>query len=261
MSRSFLTRAVSAAALVAVSLVSACSSDSDSSDSDSGGQSSDQAAATSQGPDAPATPEADVDDVPKVVAEVNGEDISKSEFVQAYEGQFQQAAAQSQQTGTEVDQQQLKKETARDMVSSLLLVQAAQDADITVQDKEVQTTLEELATGSGVPSVQEFLKVLKEQGFTEKEVRREVEKQLMVEKYIADEGQVQAPSKKEQQELYDQLTAQQAGQGEDAAAASIPPFEDVQPQLEQQLEQEAEAEAVNGLVKKLRSDADITVNL
>jgi len=256
MSHSVLTRAVSAAALVAVSLLTACSDDSDGAQ-----ESSDQAAATSDGSEAQAAPEADVEDVPKVVAEVNGEEISRSEFLQAYQGQFQQAAAQSQQTGAEVDQEQLKQETARDMVSSLLLVQAAKDADISVQDKEVQATLQELATGNGVESVEEFLAVLKEQDFTEKEVRREVEKQLMVEKYIAAEGDVDTPSKKEQQDLYDKLTAQQASQGEDDAAASIPPFEDVQPQLKQQLEAEAEAEAVDGLVTKLRDEADVTVNL
>ena len=256
MKKSVLTRAVSAAALVAVTLLAACGGDSEDAE-----QSSDAAAATSEGPEEQQAPEADVEDVPQVVAEVNGDEISREEFVQAYQGQFQQAAAQSQQTGGEVDQQELKQETARDMVSSLLLVQAAEDADISVQDDEVQSTLKELATSNGVPTVEDFLTVLAEQDFTEEEVRREVEKQLMVEKYIAAEGDVDEPSEQEQRELYDQLTEQQEGQGEDAAAASIPPFEDVQPQLQEQLEQEAEAAAVDRLVTQLRDDADITVNL
>lgn len=251
-----LSRAASAAALVAVSLLAACGGDSEDAE-----PSTDDAAATSEGPGAQDAPEADVADVPKVVAEVNGEEIPRKEFVQAYEGQFQQAAMQSQQTGGEVDQQELKEKTARDMVNSLLLVQAAQDADLSVKDTEVQATLEELATGNQIPSVEAFLEVLKEQGFTEKQVRREVEKQLLVEKYVAAEGKVKAPSEQEQQDLYDQLTAQQEGQGQDDAAASIPPFKDVQPQLEQQLQQEAEAAAVDRLVKELRDDADITVNL
>ncbi|HKJ12160.1 MAG TPA: SurA N-terminal domain-containing protein [Ornithinimicrobium sp.] len=255
MKHSFLTRAATAAALAAVTLLAACGGDSEDA------QPSSDDAATSQGPEGQQAPEADVEDVPKVVAEVNDEEISREEFVQAYEGQFQQAAMQSQQAGGEVDQQELKEETARDMVNSLLLVQAAQDEDISVTDKEIQNTLERLATGNGMASVEEFMGVLKEQDFTEKQVRREVEKQLLVEKYVAAEGKVDAPSKKEQQELYDKLTEQQEGQGEDAAAASIPPFEDVQPQLRQQLEQEAEAAAVDRLVKQLRDEADITVNL
>ncbi|MGO3289818.1 MAG: SurA, partial [Brachybacterium sp.] len=44
-----------------------------------------------QGGEQPQMPEADVSDVPDVVATVNGEDITKDEFTAIYEGQFQQA--------------------------------------------------------------------------------------------------------------------------------------------------------------------------
>ncbi|HLS00871.1 MAG TPA: SurA, partial [Beutenbergiaceae bacterium] len=47
-------------------------------------------------------PEPDIDDVPDVVAEVNGEEIDREEFITAYEGQLQQAFMMQQ--GEDVDQ-------------------------------------------------------------------------------------------------------------------------------------------------------------
>src|SRR5699024_9190011 len=44
-------------------------------------------------------PEPDLDDVPDVVAEVNGEEVSKDEFAEVYEQQFQQQAMQAQMSG------------------------------------------------------------------------------------------------------------------------------------------------------------------
>jgi competence CoiA-like predicted nuclease len=41
----------------------------------------------------------------------------------------------------------------------------------------------------------------------------------------------------------------------------VPPFEEVEPQLAQQLEQEKETEAIERLLKDLRAEADIVVNL
>lgn len=265
MTRISLNRLSSAAvAVVAVTALAACGADSESSQDDASQTSvGDAAAATSQAPpggEAGAMPEADVEDVPEVVAEVNGEEIMREDFVEAYEQQFQQAALQSQQSGSEVDQDDLKTQLAESLVSNLLLVQAADDAGITVEDSDVDANIEELATSQGAASTEEFLSALEDQGFTQDRVRDEVEQQLKVERYVAEEGGVSEPSDDELRALYDELSSQQAG-GEDAAAASIPPFDDVKPQLEQQLQQESESEAVDGLLEDLRADADITINL
>ena len=65
-----------------------------------------------------AAPEADVSDVPDVVATVNGEEITREEFVPVYETQFQQLAMQQQATGEEVDQASLKQQTAEQLVGN-----------------------------------------------------------------------------------------------------------------------------------------------
>src|SRR5699024_2197178 len=76
-------------------------------------------------------PEPDLDDVPDVVAEVNGEEVSKDEFAEMYKQQFQQQAMQAQMSGEggDIDQDEMKEEIAEVMVGQELLTQAA--------DKEV----------------------------------------------------------------------------------------------------------------------------
>ncbi|MDS8765667.1 SurA N-terminal domain-containing protein, partial [Streptococcus pneumoniae] len=85
----------------------------------------------------PEMPEPDLEGIPEVVAEVNGEEVSKEEFETAYTGQFQQAAMQAQMSGQEIDQNQLKTQLAESMVGQKLLVQEAENQELTASDEEV----------------------------------------------------------------------------------------------------------------------------
>lgn len=251
--------------IATLSTLAACWGSDGSSDDASQTQTSDVAAESSAAPNAPdagAPPEPDVADIPDVVADVNGEKITRDDFIEAYQGQFQQMAAQSQATGQEVDQDALKKEVVDNLVSNALLIQAADKAKISPSAKEVEATLQELATGNGVETTQEFLSVLKEQGFSEQEARGAVSDQLKVDQFITDEAAIEEPTKQELRELYDSLTQQQAGGGaESGGGPQVPPFEEVKQQLAEQLQQEKESEAIGGLLNDLQAKADITLNL
>jgi peptidyl-prolyl cis-trans isomerase SurA len=230
----------------------------------SGGGSSDDALSSTDDTTATATadvgaeataapPEPDVADVPEVVAEVNGEEITREEFVALYESQFQQVAAQGQ---APVDQDALKVQTLDSMIGTVLLVQAADDRDIRPTTEEVDATLEDLATAYGLGSGEEFLALLQDQGMSEEEARAEVESQVKVDTLLAEEADVEEPSEEELQALYDTLVEQSGG-----AESEAPPFEEVREQLAAQLTQQVEADAVDALVEALRADADVTVNL
>lgn len=258
-----MRRSIASAALVlaVATTLSACGSgNNDDSAQDSAAVSAgvDDASATSQGPGA--LPTADVAGVPEVVATVNGDDITRDMFVETYTGQFQQAASTAAQGGAPVDQDALKTQTLDSMVGSLLLVQAADEAGITVTDKQIDADLQDLADQNGAASIDEFLTLVQGQGFTEKQVREEVEKKVKIEELITSEGDVQKPTKQDAQDLYDTVAEQQA-QSTDAAAQTLPPFEDVQAELETQLDQEAQSKAVEKLLTTLREKADITQNL
>jgi peptidyl-prolyl cis-trans isomerase SurA len=117
-----------------------------------------------------------------------------------------------------------------------------------------------------VETTEKFLTLLEEQGLTEQEARAAVSDQLKVDQLITQEAAIEEPTGQELRELYDSLVQQQAGGGTESGAESgggpdVPPFEEVEPQLAQQLEQEKETEAIERLLKDLRAEANIVVNL
>lgn len=205
----------------------------------------------------PEMPEPDLEGVPDVVAEVNGEEIMKEEFENAYVGQFQQMAMQAQMSGQEVDQAQLKEQIAESLVSQRLLVQETENRDIEASEEEVNETLTTLAEQNGMASSDEFLAALEEQDLSEEEVREQVASQVKVDKLIAEETGDTEVSEEELQEFYDQVKAQQ----EEMGGEELPPLEDIQSELEAQLLQQKENEAVQALVAELREGAEVTINI
>ncbi|WP_142828893.1 SurA N-terminal domain-containing protein [Planococcus soli] len=205
----------------------------------------------------PEMPEPDLEGIPDVVAEVNGEAIEKAEFESAYTGQFQQMAMQAQMSGQEVDQAQLKEQVAESLVAQELLVQETENQEITASEEQINTTLEELSQQNGLESSEEFLAALEEQGVSEDEVMEQVEAQVKVDQLVASETGEINPTDEELQTFYDEAQAQQ----EEAGGEALPAFEEVKPELEEQLRVQKEGEAVQTLVAELREDADVTINL
>ena len=202
------------------------------------------------------------DDVPDVVAEVNGEKITKDEFVPLFETQYQQMQMQSQQSGQQVDEKQIKTQTAENLVSTELLSQEAADRGIKVSDKDADKALGESAKSSQM-SKKDFLAAMKKQGMDEKKVRSELKTQLSIEDLIKDEygefkvsgeeiGQAYEQAKTQQEQM-----AQQGGQ----QAQEVPPLEEMRPQLEKQVKSQKSTEATQKYAKKLREKGDVTINL
>ena len=240
-------------AVAAVLALSACSG---------GGSGSDADATKDASPSADASAgasEPDLDGIPDVVAEVNGEDVTKEEFVPIYEATFQQAAAQAQMSGQAPDEDALKKQTVDDLVDTELLSQEAASRGIEVSDQDVDDELETLAEQNQMGSADELLAAVEKQGVTEDQARAQVETQVMVEQLVADEDGPFDPTEKELRALYAQAKQQQAQAGDQAQ--QIPPFAQVRDQLEEQARSQEIGKVAGALVKQLRKDADITVNL
>lgn len=212
--------------------------------------------AEGEGESAPSMPEPDLEGIPEVVAEVNGEEIGKAEFTTAYEGRFQQAAMQSQMSGEKPDEEKLKEETAQSMVDTELLIQEAEDRGLDATDKEVDQTLAELAKSNQMKP-KEFIKALGEQGMDEEEVRSQVKTQVQIDELVAEEAGNIDPTQKELRAAYDAAAQQQGGQGQQ----KMPPFKQVRSQLEEQVRAEKEAQVGQKLAKDLREDADVTIHL
>jgi SurA N-terminal domain len=220
-----------------------------------------QTSGQGQAAEQPSVPEPDLEGIPEVVAEVDGHQIGRDEFVQAYEGQFQQMVMQAQMSGQEVDQDQLKQQTVDSMVGTQLLIQEADRRSFTASDEQVDATLEEIAKSNGLGSSDELVAALGEQGMSEEEVRTQAATQTKLDQLVADEAGDTTPTEEELRKLYDESVAQQPAAPEGEEQPTPPSFEEVRPQLEQQLRSQKEGEVVEALVTSLRESADVKINL
>lgn len=205
-------------------------------------------------------PEPDLEGIPDVVAEVNGKEITKEEFETTFAGHFQQAAMQSQMTGEEVDQDQLKEQITETMIGTELLIQEANSRSFNVSEDDIEKILNRLVEENGLESKDEFIAALEEQGVDEEEVMSQLETQVKIDQLIASEsgdGDIE-PKDEELKELYDQMVVQQEQMGEEA---EIPSFDEMKPDLIEQVKSQKGAEVSQTLVERLRKDADVTINL
>ncbi|WP_102158799.1 SurA N-terminal domain-containing protein [Zhihengliuella halotolerans] len=241
-----------------LSMVAACGADGEGDAGQSQSQDAGQSQDAPQGQEAP-TP--DLEGVPDVVATVNGEEINKDEFTQAYESRFQQAAMQAQMSGQQPDEDALKKETAESLVGTELLLQRAEKSDIKATDKEVDEALARVAESNQM-SEDEFMTAMKEQGMDADEVNKQLKQQVELDAVIKEEIGTFSASEKELKAAYDEAKAMQDQMSsESGEAAEMPKFEDAKDQLEQQVTQQKEADATRKLVEDLRADADVKIHL
>lgn len=243
---------VGVALAVVLALTAACGGDSDDSDKK---DASKESSAQSSG-------EPSLEGIPDVVAEVNGEEVTKDEFAATYKLAFQQASQQAQMTGQQPDEDTIKKQTADELVDTELLMQEAEDRDISATDKDVDKRLTGLAKQNQMSSVKQFLATLEKQGTDEDFVRDQVQIQVVIERLIKDETGPIKPTDAQLHKIYDQAVKQQkAAAKQGAPQQKIPPFAKARPQLVQQAKADEQSKTAQSMVKALRKDADITVNL
>ncbi|MEE1652034.1 SurA N-terminal domain-containing protein [Brachybacterium sp. J144] len=224
--------------------------------SDAGG---DAPVAASDGDGEQALPQADTSAIPEVVAEVNGEQITRDDFVPVYESQYQQAAAQTQTTGESVDEAGLQQQVADQLVDNLLLQQAATKAGIEATDADIDATLDQIAQQNGLGSGDEVVQTLVGQGYSEEQVREDAATQYELTTFVTQEGGITEPAEEELRAQYDDLVAQQEQSGADAS--QVPPFEEVREQLAQQALTQQQNEAATTLAAELREQGDVTILL
>ncbi len=203
-------------------------------------------------------PEADLEGIPDVVAEINGEEISKKEFESMYQQQFQQAAMQSQLSGQEVDQEQLKEQTAEGMVGQKLLTQEANNRIKEVSEDDVNKTVDLVVQQNGLETKEELLAALEEQGMKEKEVMSLIETQVKIDHLLEEESGDLEPTEDEVKEAYETIKAQQEEMGSEE---EFPAYDEIKADLKQQVIQQKQIEVTETLIDKLRKDADVTIYL
>ncbi|MBR23234.1 MAG: peptidylprolyl isomerase [Leifsonia sp.] len=197
----------------------------------------------------------DLASIPEVVAEIDGEAISREDFLQAYSSQYAQASLQAQQTGVPVDESALQREVAENLVTVELLEREAEREGIEASEADVDRLAETLAAQNQLGSVEELFDLLAKQGLNEEQAREELTAQATIDAVIATEVGELTFTEDELRELYEAVLAQQEESG--AAAEVIPPFEDVRDQLQQQATAQERSLIVEQLVASLRDEVEL----
>lgn len=251
--------AVTALTLAAGLALGACSGADMQGPPDAASSSAPDSAASSSGDLASAT--VDTSALPDPVAEVNGAQISKDDFVAAFEPQRETSRQQAQAGGAPLDEEALRDGVLDALVGSELLRQEGERLGLEASAEEVDAELDALAEQNGASSREDLLTMLEEQGVDEATAREEVGRLVVMDEILAERGDVEPPTEQELKDYYEELTGGADGAAATGGAEQVPAFEDVRDQLEQQLTRQQEDEALSALVEQLRVDAEITSHL
>lgn len=185
----------------------------------------------------------------EVIATVNDEKITKDEL----DAQLEQTKQMYAQQGIDLEadeykemKEQLITSVIDQLVNTTLLTQASKD--INVSEEEVAETMNEI-TGQ-FESEEELNAALEANNFTLEELEKEITKEIRMNKYVEANTEEVQITEEQKQAAYDEFSAQNE---------EIPPYEEIEGQIEQQLLTEKEKEQVQKLVQELRENAEVEI--
>ncbi|TSB45148.1 SurA N-terminal domain-containing protein [Alkalicoccobacillus porphyridii] len=246
-----LTIGISAFAL-AVGLT-ACAGDSEE-QADTNEQPQEQEGAE-QDPAGDMAAETNYDEIPDVVATVNGVDVTKDEFIAQYEQSMQNQmmmGGEANPESTEVDEM-IKEDSIDMLVSTELLIQASNEEGIEVTDEEADAQLEQLMAMYQIGSEEDLEEILSQQGVTVDEFRDELRESMKPQKYIEQRAQVEEPTDEEIEARYEEMTA--AVEDEE----DTPSLEDTRDEIAEQLRNEQANNAAPEIIEELREEGEVEI--
>lgn len=119
--------------------------------------------------------------LPKVIATVGKVEVNREIFIKVLDNLIKQMKSHGQPI-TEEWLKGTQQQVADRMVTAEVLYQDAQANKITVPEKEIQEQMDKIA--KSFPSPEEYQKGLKEQGVTEKNLKRDIGKNLAIRRLL-----------------------------------------------------------------------------
>lgn len=208
-------------------------------------------------PDQSDLPDPDLEDIPSIVAEVNGDAIAKEEFAELYVSTLHTYALQGLNVEKQDDgelEQQIKEQTIETLIGQTLLIQEANNRSLTASQDEIEkrwTSFKEQFA-----SEEEFHQALQKENYTEKNLKEDIKNQIKVEKLVEDEASDINVSEEELREMYEELN-----HGQSSEESSSPSFEESKDQLKQQILEQKEGRHIQKLVEDLRQSGSVSVYL
>ncbi|HHU20239.1 MAG TPA: peptidylprolyl isomerase [Bacilli bacterium] len=202
--------------------------------------------------------EPDLSGIPDMVAEVNGQAISKERFELTYLSQFQQVAIEAQLTGQAFDQEQFKQELAESMIDLELLIQEADRRQFVATDDDIDQMVTTLVEENHLESDQALYELYEEQGMSRDQLRAELTHQIKLDQLINDQAKNLQITEEQIVELYEELIIVYQEMEQDG---ELPPMEEIRPDLESQIRFQEENLLIIEFIEQLRGDAEIKNNL
>lgn len=208
----------------------------------------------------------------QVVAAVNGEEITAQQLAQKANvnqilqqvSQVDQQLAQilaSSEAGNKV-LKELRNKKLDSIIDNVLLKQAAEEADITLNQKEKDEIYQQQKNAilqQQQMTEEQFLSILNKQGYeNEAAYKKEFSNnpQIKINKLIEEKVIANIEiSEEEMKKAYEENKDALAQSGQDTS------FEKIKPKLKQMLKQQKQGQAINQYLSELREDAEIEKNI
>lgn len=208
----------------------------------------------------------------QVVAAVNGEEITAQQLAQKANvnqilqqvSQVDQQLAQilaSSEAGNKV-LKELRNKKLDSIIDNVLLKQAAEEADITLSQKEKDEIYQQQKNAilqQQQMTEEQFLSILNKQGYeNEAAYKKEFSNnpQIKINKLIEEKVIANIEiSEEEMKKAYEENKDALAQSGQDTS------FEKIKPKLKQMLKQQKQGQAINQYLSELREDAEIEKNI
>jgi len=192
----------------------------------------------------------------KVVATVNGEEISRADF----ETEMENTKATYAQQGMNIDemdkeqQKEFEQVVLNQLINTKLVLQTAEEGKVSVEQKDIDGEIKNIK--SQFEDEAKFKEALKEGKITEDELKEQVKTQLTVTKFLESKiGEIDV-TEEELKAVYNQYKEAAELQKQEPEK-----FETMKPQLEQQAIAQKQGEKVNEVIEELRSSNEKNIKI
>lgn len=202
-----------------------------------------------------------IEDYPEVIAVVNGEELEREVYVTALEEEALMLQAQGFDfQGEEAAEYltMLEQQLLDQFITEKTLNFEAEKAGLEATDEEVSQELENVMAQNQIPSEEELVQILEQQGASIDELRDDIAMFVKRQKFIEQQLDSTTITDEQIQEEYDNLLAQIEESGEET---EIPPFEEVEGEIRQYLEMEHQESQYAEILDRIREESDITINI
>ncbi|MGE6631855.1 SurA N-terminal domain-containing protein [Bacillus sp. NPDC077027] len=190
----------------------------------------------------------------KVVATVNSDKITGSEYNSALstiQGQLQQTG---QDTTTKEGSKEVKKQTVDALVGQQLILQDAEKKGFKASEDQVDKQLKE--EKNQFKDEKKFEDALKQSGLTITQLKNDIADSIKYSQYVDKEIKGTSIAEKDIKAYYDQYAEQAKSQKQ-----KVPAYKDIKSQIKKQLESQEKQKQVQKEIKKLKKNAKIDISI